>query len=253
MRLVVFSLAGYRRFVERTSVKLHGDLVAFVGPNEAGKSSLLNALAHLGTQERFLPSEKPRRTAVEPSLFWLFQLESDDRSAIAEIHDTSAVPRAVVGKRADGTRTWRSEPQNPRRNRSRRVVVADAMRKHRDDEVLSRANDDSSSEFTLEDFDRAYETLMADVENYDAGHLDGLRDVARRLRTVEFPQLSDIDAENADRDEMVAPRERHRWSGQQVARSQTRLRRSRPKKRSLRPGDGPSMPCLRAFPHPALQ
>src|SRR5262245_25987476 len=68
MRLIAFSVEGYRRFVEKTSVKLHGDLVAFVGPNEAGKSSLLRALAHLTDQGEYEPNERPRRTNSEPNL-----------------------------------------------------------------------------------------------------------------------------------------------------------------------------------------
>lgn len=81
--LIAFSVEGYRRFVEKTSVKLHGRLIAFVGPNEAGKSSLLKAMAHLNNGAQLESNEHPRRTNVEPKLTWHLQLEPDDKQALA--------------------------------------------------------------------------------------------------------------------------------------------------------------------------
>jgi predicted ATP-dependent endonuclease of OLD family len=46
MRLIRITITGYRRF-ERASVSLDGEVLAFVGPNEAGKSSLFEALCEL--------------------------------------------------------------------------------------------------------------------------------------------------------------------------------------------------------------
>jgi len=100
MRLIAFSVEGYRRFVTKTSVKLHGDMVAFVGPNEAGKSSLLRALAHLHKDGGFEPNECPRRTSHQPRLAWHFQLEEADKVALSGSHDTADVERAVVTKQA---------------------------------------------------------------------------------------------------------------------------------------------------------
>ncbi|MCA1706330.1 MAG: AAA family ATPase [Actinobacteria bacterium] len=186
VRLVAFSLEGYRRFVAKTSVKLHGDLVAFVGPNEAGKSSLLWALAHLHKTGAFDPNERPRRTNLEPKLTWHFQLEAADREALESVPDTGHVERAVVTKKADGTKTWHFEPRRPRRNRGNREAAAQLLKPQRDNRALREADADEDSEFRLEDFDRALETLEADVENFEAGHLDGLRDMTRHIRDVEY-------------------------------------------------------------------
>ena len=46
MRLVKIRIAGFRRFKDAT-LNLDADLIAIVGPNEAGKSSLLQALTYL--------------------------------------------------------------------------------------------------------------------------------------------------------------------------------------------------------------
>ena len=102
MELVAFSLEGYRRFAEKTSVKLIGPLVAFVGPNEAGKSSLLRAIASLHEDEPFENADRPRRTKLEPTLEWHFKLD-DDKEAIRDIEDTAKIERVIV------TRRWKEE------------------------------------------------------------------------------------------------------------------------------------------------
>lgn len=68
MRLVSLTFAGYRRFGERTKINLDGKLIALVGPNEAGKTTILEALARMldespiSQRERTRPSEPPIRT-----------------------------------------------------------------------------------------------------------------------------------------------------------------------------------------------
>ena len=64
MRLVWFSLHGYKRFEDRTEVHLDSRLIAISGPNDAGKSSLLVALAHLSHTEPISARELTRRTIV---------------------------------------------------------------------------------------------------------------------------------------------------------------------------------------------
>jgi predicted ATP-dependent endonuclease of OLD family len=44
VQLVSVTLHGYKRFAQRSSMNVDGKLVAVVGPNEAGKSSFLDAL-----------------------------------------------------------------------------------------------------------------------------------------------------------------------------------------------------------------
>jgi hypothetical protein len=106
-------------------VKLHGQLIALIGPNEAGKSSVLDALALLHSDEPFARSDNPRRSGKLPELSWGFQLEQGDRDALAEIPEASSVERVVVTKDTDGIRRWRFEPDQPVRDRmSRRNLVA---------------------------------------------------------------------------------------------------------------------------------
>src|SRR6266568_3922992 len=59
MRLIRVDLAGYRRFREAT-VNLDGKIIAIVGPNEAGKSSLLGAVEHLESGQAISQGEISR-------------------------------------------------------------------------------------------------------------------------------------------------------------------------------------------------
>ena len=50
MRMVAARIEGYRRFESTSTLDLTPRVVAIVGPNEAGKSSLLDALENLTTR-----------------------------------------------------------------------------------------------------------------------------------------------------------------------------------------------------------
>lgn len=60
MDLLGLDLAGFRRF-ETASIDLLDHLVAIVGPNEAGKTSILDALTRLNDEAALPPSDLTRR------------------------------------------------------------------------------------------------------------------------------------------------------------------------------------------------
>lgn len=129
MQLIAFTVAGYRRFAEPTSVKLHSDLVAFVGPNEAGKSSLLRALSHLNHDEPFDRSEIPRRSPGKgPNLKWQLQLDATDREAIREHYGAENIERITVEKAGDSPRTIEFSPSGPSRDPRVQRKFVEAMR-----------------------------------------------------------------------------------------------------------------------------
>ena len=92
VRLIGFTLSGYRRFLHASSVKLHADMIAFIGPNEAGKSSLLRAMTHLNHDGEFERDEKTRRHDVETSLTWHFELSPQDLALISHVAEAQDVP-----------------------------------------------------------------------------------------------------------------------------------------------------------------
>lgn len=65
MKLLRASMAGYRRFADRMDVRLSEPLIALVGPNEAGKTSFLDALRLLGTS---MGTGSPMRTSTHQTI-----------------------------------------------------------------------------------------------------------------------------------------------------------------------------------------
>jgi predicted ATP-dependent endonuclease of OLD family len=204
MRLVAFSVQGYRRFVEKTSVKLHGDLVAIVGPNEAGKSSLLRAIAHLGSDKKFDDSERIRRAVgIHPQLAWHFQLDDDDKASLDGVPDSSHIERVVITKNAEGEWTWRYEPRNPRRDRSLRESAFELLTLWGAHSSLAAANANPDSEFSDEDFDVIRDMLAIDVDDYDDGAISAIRRMANVLRAVGYVSYAGEDPDEAEEGEVA--------------------------------------------------
>jgi energy-coupling factor transporter ATP-binding protein EcfA2 len=196
MRLIAFSLQNYRRFVAKTSVKLHGDLVAFVGPNEAGKSSLLRAMAHLNSDTPFEPNERPRRKGSNPELTWHFQLDDADKETLNGLHDTEQVERIVLTKESDGKKRWRFEPRNPRRDRAGRIKLAALLAEHRSEPLLASCNDDPDSDFTFDSYDGVLEILNSQKDNYDDAEISVLNELAASLGRIEVEVVTEQNPEN---------------------------------------------------------
>src|SRR5712692_8589805 len=64
MHLIKLKITDFRRFAGEQSLDLNEDLIALVGPNEAGKSSILNAIDLVG--RRMQPHRKQTQLVVSP-------------------------------------------------------------------------------------------------------------------------------------------------------------------------------------------
>src|SRR5689334_17319007 len=90
MQLAMVRVAGLGRLADAT-MKVRGKVTAVVGPNEAGKSTLLRALASVSNGNPFTEGpggDIPRRSSPEPSevaLEMTFALDADDQQALAHI------------------------------------------------------------------------------------------------------------------------------------------------------------------------
>ena len=85
MRLIKVELSGYKRFAEATTLYVNGPVVAVVGPNEAGKTSLLDALVHLSSGAGFDRREFTDRTTPDGDTVIVratYILEEEDRAAL---------------------------------------------------------------------------------------------------------------------------------------------------------------------------
>ena len=114
MKLLRLKLNGYKRFKEPTELLVRGKLTAIVGPNEAGKTSILHALEHLSSPDKF--NDKPglqelsRNVSIEPDqevIAGEFELSDEERAELAEEFDGHEVARFWISKFADGTRRAR--------------------------------------------------------------------------------------------------------------------------------------------------
>lgn len=108
MRLMKVTFRGYKRLAD-TGCNFDGRLLALVGPNEIGKSSLLEALGWLTEEDSGpLPPAWRSRSATsvsddDPVVEAQFALESDDLAAISHL-DVGEPPRIFgVQKYADGS------------------------------------------------------------------------------------------------------------------------------------------------------
>ena len=117
MELFQVDISGFRKFKEKTEFKTRGKVLAILGANEAGKSSLLKALVHLNTTNPFDAHEKSAGTdGKEVEIKAKFMLSDDDRKA-------AGVPHArwyTITKNADGKRTFCIEPRPDDRDYSHR-------------------------------------------------------------------------------------------------------------------------------------
>lgn len=187
MHLIAFSLEGYRRFSSKTSVKLHGDLIALVGPNEAGKSSLLRAIAQLHKDGPIEKKDRTRRSDQEPTLTWHFQLEADDRVSISEIEGASHIERVAISRSSqDGQRHWSLQPESPQRDRKNRRRAETFLRELREDPRFKGFSTDQQSPFTLDLYDQVAKRLKTDPENYTEDEINSFRRLANTLHSTKY-------------------------------------------------------------------
>ncbi len=126
MELFQVDITGFRKFKEKAEFKTRGKVLAILGANEAGKSSLLKALTHLNSNTPFEPHERSSGTdgsAIEIKA--KFSLSDKDRNV-------AGAPLArwfSVTKDASGARKWSIDPWPADRNYSHRPKLSNEFRK----------------------------------------------------------------------------------------------------------------------------
>ena len=100
-------ITGYKRFKD-TSVYLNRKLIAFVGPNEAGKSSFFQALLSLGNSEPYLKNELTRGVTFDEKdcIVRVEYLLEDKEKELVEKYNGIGKPRFYcLWKTVNGERT----------------------------------------------------------------------------------------------------------------------------------------------------
>lgn len=114
MRVSRVEFAGYRRLA-KTGTGIDGSLTAFVGFNEAGKTSLLRALAWFTNDDPFSSIDYNRSRPPEddeaPVVTVFYELDDDDKNAFAHLSMDGPPTSLVLYRKRDGNRVRRLSPR----------------------------------------------------------------------------------------------------------------------------------------------
>jgi len=165
MELVSVKVEGYRRFSKPSELELSGRVVALVGPNEAGKSSLLQAVKNFASDDEMPDQFKSRVGDAEPTIEAFYFLEDSDRNAIAEFEGGGSVRWWSCKKISDGGYRFSLHPQPQRSLEQRHQLGSSLSQLIKLAQYLVHSSRDG--EFDDESVSKAWEVLNSSEQNLD--------------------------------------------------------------------------------------
>jgi predicted ATP-dependent endonuclease of OLD family len=183
MRLIKIGCEGYKRFRDPAEMDVDEKLIAIVGPNEAGKSTLLCALAFLDSEEiTSLPaSVRTRGATVQPRVWARYVLDENDKAALDAIPGARDVRQFVVEKA--GRVSFTLEPDVVRDTLPRREALKLAERALQHKWFADRASDDG----LLLICQQAAAVLATDEEDLEQSDVDTLNAFLVALQEADVP------------------------------------------------------------------
>jgi predicted ATP-dependent endonuclease of OLD family len=202
MRLYNLKVEGFRRFETAQNLNISTKLTAIVGPNEAGKTSLLKALSYF-SDDSPIDDEDSTNLGSTPTVLRLsFFLDSDDLEAAA-LREASWLD---VVKRPDGQRKYAIRPY-PKRELAKRASAVKAIDRLRSATVAS-ARLEELAPGSRENLDRARDVLSSSSDQLESatlslvqGLIDEISDHTDNLKWVSIKDLLSTFAELLDFEE----------------------------------------------------
>lgn len=170
MELTEISFSGFRRFRGNETLRINGKLIGLVGPNEAGKSSLLNAIESLGHDDPISARDVsrglvPQNVSIEAKYF----LDGHD----LEIAGLSVPSWLKVTKDLSGAREFEIIPEPPLRDLTKRAKMLEELSYAFQNRRFSSKLDEFSGDH-VEDFESVSRILESDVENMEKSDIEAV-------------------------------------------------------------------------------
>lgn len=194
MRLIKVKLSGIRRFETTDALHVADRLVAIVGPNESGKTSLLRALDQINREEPLPEAIRTRQSSTEPRLEALFALSPDDQDALVEVRGGADIQRAWVIRTTASNATWRLEPE-PTRDLQPRLAALEATLAIADDPDLSEDNSNPEHAYNGEVWEAAIAALESENDSLDDEQRLSIARLANAVAGLTIPGPEDEAAE----------------------------------------------------------
>lgn len=182
MRLLKLRLKRFRRFADEQVLDLNEDLIALVGPNEAGKSSILDALQILGGSRELGARDATRGSAGPVEIEGYFVLDDADRSAIADIKDGGAVRHCRVRIRSDRSPSAIIPEPRPMRDLEPRARCRERVRALDGDVNLDAQYSQSEHlRWDSQSYVDVVEILGSEKDSLSPEEISAVRELAERL------------------------------------------------------------------------
>ncbi|POG56246.1 AAA family ATPase [Haloferax marisrubri] len=111
MELIGVNVQGFRRFKDPTSVRLLENLIALIGQNESGKTSFLDALEELNSEDEIEAQNQTRRVDITTKIDATFSLEDEDYRDLKPVENSEEIKKCTFTKLENGSVNARVQPE----------------------------------------------------------------------------------------------------------------------------------------------
>jgi len=186
VRLLKVDIYGFRRLVDVT-INLDGHVIAVVGPNESGKSSLLDALYEFEDTASVRRADRARaKKMTDESTFMRahYLLDEADRAALKDIPEAKDIRYFRHSKRIDGQHGYDGYPYPTRDLTSRSEASARLRRLLSNSRMRQKAKSDSEFADLAR---RAQSGLDSQSQKLHENDIDTIRQLAAVLEADDSP------------------------------------------------------------------